>query len=188
MSILFWGIYETMEYEFREAKLLVSRVAEELAPIVQRLRRIKSGLLRAGDINDCLDVHAHTNLTVPLISSAVPCGLPSPVDDDRERVLGFNELLVRNPEVTFAVRVSDESMISVGLFPGDTAVVDRLPQPSQRFGGAGAAGWRVHRQALLCGGWRSGAAGGEPALPDIKVSGETSLEIWGVVKYAVRML
>ena len=30
-----------MEYEFRDGKLLVSRTAEERAPIVQRLRRIE---------------------------------------------------------------------------------------------------------------------------------------------------
>lgn len=44
-------------------------------------------------------------------------------------MLDFNELLVKNPAATFAVRISGESMTGAGVFPGDIAVVDRSPMP-----------------------------------------------------------
>ena len=48
-----------------------------------------------------------------------PCGFPSPADDDLDRPLDFNDLLIENPAATFAVRIAGESMMGAGLFPGD---------------------------------------------------------------------
>ncbi len=78
---------------------------------------MKDGSLRAGDINAFLDVSAHTVASVPLASTAAACGFPSPADDYMDRPLDFNELLVKNPAATFAVRISGESMRDKGLYP-----------------------------------------------------------------------
>ena len=90
---------------------------------------MKDGSLRAGDINAFLDVSAHSVASVPLASTAAACGFPSSADDYMDRPLDFNELLVRNPAATFAVRISGESMRDKGLYPGDIAVVDRARSP-----------------------------------------------------------
>ena len=98
-------------------------------PIAALARRLKSGALRAGDINEFLDVVQRTKLAVPLMASTAAC-FPSPADDYLDSPLDFNELLVSNPAATFAVRISGESMTGAGLFPGDVAVVDRSLTPS----------------------------------------------------------
>src|SRR6201999_2973516 len=79
--------------------------------------------------------HIHTGLfaralirlccQVPLMLGRAAAGFPSPADDYLDRPLDFNELLIENPDATFAVRVVGDSMIGVGIFPGDIAVVDR---------------------------------------------------------------
>ncbi len=83
------------------------------------------GSLKAGDISAFLDLENRGAVSVPLVSSSVAAGFPSPADDYLDRPLDFNELLIENPAATFAVRIAGESMIRAGLFPGDIAVVDR---------------------------------------------------------------
>ena len=106
-----------------------SQVVRLPLPLAAIARRMKDGSLRAGDINAFLDVSPRTEAAVPLASTAVACGYPSPADDHMDRPLDFNELLVRNPTSTFTVRISGESMRDRGLLPGDVAVVDRARSP-----------------------------------------------------------
>ena len=62
---------------------------------------------------------------LPLYSSHVSAGFPSPADDHIERQLDLNEHLIKNPASTFFVRASGESMKNAGIFSGDILVVDR---------------------------------------------------------------
>ncbi|MNF32197.1 LexA repressor [compost metagenome] len=62
---------------------------------------------------------------VPLYSFSVPAGFPSPAQDHIERDISLDELLGLRLPQTFLVRVSGDSMIGVGIFDGDLAIVDR---------------------------------------------------------------
>ncbi len=62
---------------------------------------------------------------VPLFLDAVSAGFPSPASDYCERKLDLNELCVKKPAATYFVRAQGDSMIDVGIFPGDVLVVDR---------------------------------------------------------------
>lgn len=64
-------------------------------------------------------------ISVPLYSSKVPAGFPSPADDHVEKRLDANEYLIDQADATFFVTIQGESMINVGLMPGDKVVVDR---------------------------------------------------------------
>lgn len=64
----------------------------------------------------------------PLFSSKVPAGFPSPADDHVESELDIHEYLVDQPEATFYSTIVGTSMIDVGLFPGDKAVVNRAKE------------------------------------------------------------
>lgn len=72
-----------------------------------------------------------TSLELPLFTSTVPAGFPSPADDHIEGKLDLNEHLVRRPAATFFVRASGESMRGAGIFDGDLLIIDRgvTPQP-----------------------------------------------------------
>ena len=157
-------------------------------PVANLARRLREGTLRAGDINAFLDVEATGKGSVPLMVSTASCGFPSPADDYLDGPLDFNELLIRNPAATFAVRLASESMTGAGLFPGDIAVVDRSVEPTP--------GCIV--LALLDGEFtvkryrpRAGAVvlqAENPAFPDIEITGERAFEVWGVVTKSIRML
>ncbi len=65
-----------------------------------------------------------TRLELPLFSSRVPAGFPSPGDDYIDQTLDLNEL-VKHPSDTFLVKVEGDSMINAGIHDGDILVVDR---------------------------------------------------------------
>ena len=64
-------------------------------------------------------------IALPLYSSKVPAGFPSPAEDHVEKRLDPSEYLIDQADATFFVTIQGQSMMDVGLMPGDKAVVDR---------------------------------------------------------------
>ena len=64
-------------------------------------------------------------IKLPLFSSKVAAGFPSPAEDHVEKRLDANEFLIDHAASTFFVTIQGESMVDVGLLPGDKIVVDR---------------------------------------------------------------
>jgi len=64
-------------------------------------------------------------VNIPLFSSKVSAGFPSPADDYIEKTLDLNDLLIQHPSATFFVRAEGESMLGAGIHPNDILVVDR---------------------------------------------------------------
>jgi DNA polymerase V len=60
----------------------------------------------------------------------VPAGLPSPADSDIEEQLDLYQYLIANTDDTFFITIQGESMIEVGLMPGDKAIVQKRKQPA----------------------------------------------------------
>lgn len=64
-------------------------------------------------------------MALTLYASKVSAGFPSPADDHIENRLDPNQFLIDQQDATFFVTIQGESMIDVGLMPGDKAVIDR---------------------------------------------------------------
>ncbi len=156
---------------------------------VARLARTLSARpLRAGDIQAFLDIEQRTRASVPLAGARAPCGFPSPADDYLDSPLDFNELLIRNPAATFAVRLASDSMTGAGLFPGDIAIVDRSVEPTNGCIVVALLDgeFTVKRYERRAGGVRLRAE--NPAFADIEVGEGRAFEVWGVVTRSIRML
>ena len=164
-----------------------SEVVRLPLPLAAIAKRMKDGSLRAGDINGFLDVSAQSVASVPLASTAAACGFPSPADDHMDGPLDFNELLVRNPAATFAVRISGESMRDRGLLPGDVAVVGRARAPVSGGIVLGLVGgeFTIKTYRLKAGGAVVLEAA-NPDFPDIPIGETSDFEVWGVVTGIVR--
>ena len=65
------------------------------------------------------------NLILPLLSSYVSAGFPSPADDYIEENIDLNEYLIKNPFSTFFLRVKGDSMINAGIQNQDLILVDK---------------------------------------------------------------
>lgn len=125
---------------------------------------------------------------LPLFSSKVSAGFPSPADDYLEGMLDLNEHLIQHPAATFFVRVTGDSMIGAGIHADDILVVDRsLEATSGRIVIVALDGEltvkRLHMAAddirLLP---------ENPAYQPIVIKEENELHIWGVVTSVIHSL
>lgn len=93
----------------------------------QRLSQLKDNLDSVDEFTALSPALEHISL--PLYQSKVPAGLPSPADSDVDSRMDPNEYLINKADKTFFVTIQGESMIEVGLMPGDKAIVekDKLP-------------------------------------------------------------
>jgi DNA polymerase V len=123
---------------------------------------------------------------IPLASSAVRAGFPSPATDYIEKLLDLNELLIKRKESTFFMRVGGVSMVEFGINDRDLVVVDRAaPHANGSVVVARVDGElvlkKLHRRdgvVKLC--------AGNSAYRDIEFrEGGAELEIWGVVTHVV---
>lgn len=68
-------------------------------------------------------------LRIPLFSSHISAGFPSPADDYIEAELDLNRYMIRNPPDTFMVRVKSDALSGAGILDGDVLIVDRSIGP-----------------------------------------------------------
>jgi len=133
-------------------------------------------------------VLARTSIAIPLMAVKASCGFPSPADDYLERPLDFNELIIENAAATFAVRVEGESMIGVGIFPGDIAVVNRARNPVDGCIVLALVDGEFTIKRYRKRGARLWLEAGNPAFADIEITEEQNFEVWGVISRCVRLL
>lgn len=114
--------------KFKEPTLVV-RLPVSQAPIVKDFLAAyqrKKVLASVDKVNDFMSpAHNLKALKLPLFSSKVPAGFPSPAEEHIEKRLDPNDFLIDQKEATFFVTIQGYSMIDVGLMPGDIAVIDR---------------------------------------------------------------
>ncbi len=81
-------------------------------------------------VDEVFEANPVTHSPQRMYSTLVAAGLPSPTEDYSEGKIDLNEHLLEHPEDTFFVRVSGDSMIDVGIHPGDLLIVDRVIRPA----------------------------------------------------------
>lgn len=71
-----------------------------------------------------------TYYALPFFGSWVQAGFPSPATDYVERVCDLNDLCITNPEATYFVRATGDSMIGDRIEAGDILIVDSSYEPT----------------------------------------------------------
>ncbi len=59
----------------------------------------------------------------------VEAGFPSPAEEELLDKLSLERFLIKNPNSTFMLKISGDSMIEAGILPGDFVLVDRSLKP-----------------------------------------------------------
>ena len=124
-------------------------------------------------------------IELPIFSSPVEAGFPSPADDHIEGKLDLNEHLVRRPAATFFVRASGQSMRDAGIFDGDLLIIDRgvTPQPDDIVIAILEGDLTVKRLKKVGGKWHLAAENTD--YPTLAIGGGDG-EIWGVLTHSIR--
>lgn len=117
---------------------------------------------------------------IPYYSGKVSAGFPGVVDEHMEDNLSLDELLIKNPATTFFARVEGDSMIDAGIFQNDILVIDRsLHAQDNDIVVALLDNEFTVKRLKTRGKLRLQAE--NMNYPDIIITGENQLTIWGVV-------
>ncbi len=63
------------------------------------------------------------------VLGTVQAGFPSAAEEESVDSLSLDQFLIRNPEASYMLTVSGDSMIDAGIMPGDMVIVERGRQP-----------------------------------------------------------
>lgn len=120
-------------------------------------------------------------LKIPLFSSTVAAGYPSPAEDHIDDTLDLNDYMVQRPDSTFMLRVEGESMKNVGILPNDILVVDRSIKANHNKIVIAALDGELTVKRLFHRGGLIKLLPENAAYPEIEIESESELHIWGVV-------
>ena len=126
-----------------------------------------------------------TDEGITLYGTPIEAGFPSPVDDHIEESLNLNTYLVRNRAATFFLRASGSSMIDAGIHDGDLLIVDRSIQAgNNRIVIAALEGELTVKRLVRR---KNGVflVPANPSFPEIDITENEYVYIWGVVTYVI---
>jgi DNA polymerase V len=120
--------------------------------------------------------------------TSVAIGFGSPAQDSGVTRLDLNDMLIKNAQATFVMRVAGGAMREVGIDDGDLVLVDRAIGASHGHTVIAVVGdefvcrrlWREGRELRLR------AADGEVA--DIVAGEGVEVDVWGVVTCVIKPL
>ena len=127
----------------------------------------------------CLPAVLGLPLFLPLAGARVPAGFPSPADNHLDEGIDLSRHFVRHPTSTFVVRVAGESLIGIGIRPGDYLVVDRSRDPGEGDVVLAVVDGDFTAKCYRTIGGRTTLAAENPTCPSIVW--REGCEIWGVV-------
>ena len=151
-------------------------LVDSITPSIEMYKsQVKSG------VEVLLTKNNATELLIPIFTSRVQAGFPSPADDHLEDTLDLNTHLIHHQEATFFVKAQGDSMIGAGIHQGDILIVDKSLSPkSGKIVIAVVDGeFTVKRLHKYKGNITLKAE--NPEFEDIKIKGTDELIIWGVV-------
>ena len=170
----------------------VVRIPESQAPVIKDFLAAYQRKKIKADIDAVTEfewpVLYATPIKLPLYSSKVSAGFPSPAEDHVEKRLDPSEFLIDQKDATFFVTIQGYSMIDVGLLPGDKAVIDRSRQPVigdivlAVLDGEFTIKTLSRTDAVV----RLLPANSTGAYSPIEITEEMNFEIWGVVTGSFR--
>ncbi len=120
------------------------------------------------------------------LKTSVAIGFGSPAQDSGVTRLDLNDVLVRNQQATFLMRVGSDAMRSFGIGTGDLVLVDRAVHPQHGHVVIAVVENEFVCRRLIC----QGAVlclGGDDGQDVVPGDGE-ELRVWGVVTTVIKAL
>lgn len=126
-----------------------------------------------------------SNTEIPLASSGVKAGFPSPAGDYIEESIDLNKFVIKNKSATFYARVDGSSMEPI-LRDGDLIVIDRSLAPSSNDivlcyidGDFTVKTVQKTPNAIYL-------IPANPAYDPIEVTPDNNFIVWGVITFSIR--
>ncbi len=85
--------------------------------------------LHTGNIIDLFSANTETELLLPIATSGISAGFPSPALDFIDVSIDLNKHLIKHPSATFYGRVKGDSLKNAGISNGDLLIIDKSLEP-----------------------------------------------------------
>lgn len=116
----FYRRHQRMPSYAEMAALFSFRSKNAVSRLVQKL--LKKGILSRDRTGHLIPRNLVAGLKV---LGNVQAGFPSPAEEELLDTLSLDAFLIQNPEASYMLKVSGDSMIDAGIQPGDLVIVDR---------------------------------------------------------------
>lgn len=127
-------------------------------------------------------------LELPLFTSKVPAGFPSPADDHLEASIDLNQQYIEHPAATFLVRVQGHSMKDAGIHSGDMLIVDRSLEPISGSIVIAVVNGELTVKRLVIENQQVWLKPENIDYEPLLITEEMDLHIWGVVAHVIHSL
>ncbi len=124
-------------------------------------------------------------MLLPLFTSPVQAGFPSPAEDWVEDNLDLNEHLIKTQSATFCLRVKGDSMSGAGIYNGDLLIVDRSIEPRHGHTIIAVVEGELTVKYYHHRGREIKLIPANPKFKAITINPDSEFSIWGVVTYSV---
>jgi DNA polymerase V len=118
---------------------------------------------------------------IPLVSTRISAGFPSPADEFMDKSLDLHDYLVHHPASTFFIRVEGDSMLKAGIHHGDLLVVDRSLNAQDGKVVIAVVNGEFLVKRLRTEGKKIWLQAENDRYPPIVIDEFTAFQIWGVV-------
>lgn len=135
-------------------------------------------------VTEIYDIDQSTTLELPVFTTSVPAGVPSPVDDFVDQKLDLNDL-VKHPSDTFVVKVEGDSMINAGIHSNDLLLVDRAQEAANNKVIVAYLNGELTVKRLKILGNKIFLMPENPLYEPIEITPSMSFEIRGVVTFVI---
>lgn len=123
-----------------------------------------------------------------LFDCPVHAGFPSPAADYAQSRIDLNSHLLLNENASFLFRVRGESMTGIGIYDGDTLIVDRSISPAHNQIVLAVIDDEFTVKRLYRRGQDVRLIAENPAFTPITLKDGQELRIWGVVTFNLHRL
>ena len=137
---------------------------------------------------EILSTEALSALEIPLFSTCISAGFPSPAEGYLDDKINLQQLLIKNPAATYMLRVRGDSMRDANISEGDILIVDRSLTPSDNQVIIGILNNEFTVKRLVKKQKRYYLQPENPAYPAILLSDEIEFKIWGVVIWCIHKI
>ena len=118
----------------------------------------------------------------------IPAGFTSPAGDHTRKRIDLNDHLIRNADATYVHRVKGDSMIDIGIYEGDSLLIDRSIEPKHGDIVLAVLNNEFTLKRLHLKGGVIKLVPENQRYPTIVVKPEEEFSVWGVVTYNLHKL
>lgn len=129
---------------------------------------------------------SYSKLRLPLISSEIAAGFPSPAGDFLDLSIDLNKEFIKHPSATFFGRVKGFSMINAGINDGDLLIIDRSLPPIDKAIAVCFVDGEYTIKRIKLGKDCCWLMPENDSFKPIKVTKDNDFMVWGIVAHTIK--